>query len=464
MPNTGYDAVESTGRRRSVVAVLMSEDKHLDGTKRRELIANSRDLQRNYTIAGWACRKHLDFVSSFTFKAQTGNTDLDARLEDLMTWWGRPHNCDAGRRHPLKRLVRLAEARAVIDGDIGLLKLAAGQLQPIEGDRIRSPRGLVEDSDREVQGVRIDKTGGALAYALHNRRRYNGFEFDRWIPASRMIQHGYFERFDQTRGISPLASALNQFRDVYENWDYALAKAKVAQMFGLKLTRNAEESAGYIETGTTESGNTVYDVDFGKGPVLLDMEPGDDAEFLENKTPPTEFKEFTLAVISAALKALDIPYCFYDESHTNFFGSKAALSLYLKACEPKQDNLRELLRKVTVWKMQQWILSGLLELPAEMTIADIHFEWIAAGLPWWDMSKEVEGDLKAIDGCLTTYTDVCKARGLADWKKIVDRRAEENAYLAEKGVTPGQMAAALSTAVADQPADEDADDDEEQAA
>lgn len=451
----GYDAVDSTGRRKTVVASLMSEDQHLEAQKRKQMVATTRDLIRNYTIAGWAVRKHLDFVSSFSFKCQTDIPELDDRIEQLMQVWARPHLCDVARRHPLRRIVRLAEARRVIDGDVFLLKLDSGALQPIEGDRIRSPRGPHEEN--EVQGVRIDKGGGALAYAVHKRGLYNALRFERWVAAGNVIQHAHFERFDQVRGISPLASALNAFRDVYENWDYALGKAKVAQMFGLVFYRDADESAGFVEASTTESGNAAYDVDFGKGPVSLDLAPGDKAEFLENKTPPTEFKEFTLAVIMAALKSLDIPYTFYDEKHTNFFGSKAALSLYLKACESKRCDLREVLRKVTIWKLQQWILSGELELPAGITINDIHFEWIHDGLPWWDMSKEVKGDVEAINATLTTRTDVCKMRGLGNWKKIVDRLAEEQEYMAERGVNPAAVDAAVAAAVVVPADDEDED-------
>ena len=159
----------------------------------------------------------------------------------------------------------------------------------------------------------------------------------------------------------------------------------------------------------------------------------------------------------AALKSLDIPYTFYDEKHTNFFGSKAALSLYLKACEPKRNDLREMLRKVTAWKLRQWILSGLLVLPAGMTIADVRFEWIHDGLPWWDMSKEVKGDVEAINATLTTRTDVCKQRGLGSWKKIIDRLSEEQEYMESKGVTPAAVDAAIAEA-GDNNDDEEIDD------
>jgi hypothetical protein len=55
-----------------------------------------------------------------------------------------------------------------------------------------------------------------------------------------------FDRFDQLRGISPLAAAINTLRGTYEGFDYALAKAKVAQMFALAFYREAVNRAGAL--------------------------------------------------------------------------------------------------------------------------------------------------------------------------------------------------------------------------
>jgi len=97
----GYDAVEAKNRRQAPTGRLRSEDKELLPHQRRKLTSAARDIHRNFTIAAWAIRKHLDYVSTFSFQSRTGSADLDGRIEDLMAWWSRPANCDVAGRHSL---------------------------------------------------------------------------------------------------------------------------------------------------------------------------------------------------------------------------------------------------------------------------------------------------------------------------------------------------------------------------
>jgi capsid protein len=245
-----------------------------------------------------------------------------------------------------------------------------------------------------------------------------------------VIHFGYFDSFDQVRGVSPLTSAIAQFQDVLEVSDYARAKAKITQLFALAITR---EVADFDDE--TDDGGGGYSVDFGKGPVKLELDPGDKADFLESKHPSTEFQSFMQVTLQAALKALDIPWSFYDEAYTNFFGSKAALMQYQQSCQSKRDDLRELLDRITVWRMSQWVANGTLQLPGGMTVNDLSWDWVPAGVPWWDSSKEVAGDLEAINGGLRTRTEIRRERFGDDWKDVIRKLAEEQAFMDEVGVS-----------------------------
>lgn len=66
-------------------------------------------------------------------------------------------------------------------------------------------------------------------------------------------------------------------------------------------------------------------------------------------------------------------------------------------------------------------------------MSQIKWEWVAAGLPWIDPLKEVQGDLAAISGGLDCRTDVLKARG-KDFETVVRKLARENQLLAELGL------------------------------
>ena len=260
-----------------------------------------------------------------------------------------------------------------------------------------------------------------------------------------MIHYGFFERFagDQVRGISPLVSALNPLRDVYENFEYALMKAKVSQLFAMAFYRDGDESPAYTsedphgavgdDDGDGEAEPQGYRVDFGSGPQLLDLDPGDRAEFLESKQPSSEFQQFTELVIQVALKALDIPFSFYDESHTNFFGSRAAWLHYERSCRDKRADQIEMRRQYTFWKLRLWIRDGRLTLPRDVQLSDIEFEWVPRGMPWWDPSKEIKGNISAVGAGLDNPERICRSTG-TDVYDNIDRTARVMEYAASKGV------------------------------
>jgi capsid protein len=430
MLSSGYDSVNPGTKRKSVSSILKHEDRQLKNNDRHKIIGSTRNLCRNFALVAWAIRKHLDYVSAFDFQMRTDDDDLNNQIESLMKVWQRPANCDVCGRHSFSKMLRMFESRRTVDGDVFALKLQTGSLQAIEGDRIRQPDQNTSDGTW-YNGIRVNLAGATAEYALWDRDNVSDrFQFSRNVPARNMIQHGYFDRFDQVRGVSPLAAAINSFQDVYEGIDYALAKMKVEQLFALVFKRDAEVGMG-TTSGTESEG---YEVNFGNGPVQLDLNPGDDAQFLKTDNPGSNTREFINMVLSIAMKALDLPYNFFDESHTNFFGSRSAWLLYDRSCQHKRADVLELLRKVTVWKLQQWIVSGDLRLPQGMTVGDLQFEWVHRGMPWWDPAKEINGAVAAIKAGLDNPYRICKETGRGEYEENVDAIAKAMAYAREKGV------------------------------
>lgn len=446
-----YDAIKSEGRRRGPKTKTLHEDKHLKERGRRRMIATSRDIHRNFAIAQWAIRKHLDYVSSFSFQAKTGDSKLDDSIEAFIRGWSNRYRCDVASRHPLRRLIRLCEARAVCDGDFLFLKLAPppgnplrGKIQGIEGDRVCTPENGRPNGFSEaewVNGVRVDPaTGAALAYSIAKRDdTTGGLTFDRLVSARSVCIRGYYDRIDQYRGISPISAALNPYRDVYEGFDYALAKLKIAQLFGLIFYRESVEGFGDPAAAPTsdEDGDGVaesrYEVDLSRGQFALDLDPGDKAEFLEASTPPSETVDFLRLIIHVALKALDIPFSFFDESFTNFYGSRGGLIQYLKSCVNKIADLQELLDDLTRWRLGLAVADSELELPRSFPFEQLRWQWVPDGVPWWDPVKEVTGHSMAIAAGLDSPQRVCQMAG-TDFYDNVDAIAEAKQYAESKGV------------------------------
>jgi len=425
---SGYHAITSTGKRKAASAITKHEDEQLRNRDRHRMIGTGRELNRNFAIFAWVVRKHLDYVTQFDFQMRSDDTSLDHEVEKLMKEWWRPANCDVAGRHAFPKFLRMLEARRTIDGDVFTLKRSNGSLQAIEADLIRQP-DRIPPGQRWFNGCHVNNDGRVLRWSLHNREENGQYKFSKFVRASRMCQHANFDRFDQVRGISPLAAAYNSFQDVYEGIDFALAKMKVEQLFAMVVT--SADSAGIGEY--TKTGND-YDVDFGRGPVKLEMDPGDDAKFLKTDNPGSKTQEFIHTVIGIAMKSLDLPFNFYDESHTNFFGSRAAWLLYDRSCHAKRQDVLELLRKITTWRMQLWIQDGQLQLPRGMTLRDIPFEWVSRGMPWWDPAKEVRGDLEAISAGLDNPYRVCKERGRGEYEDNILQIAKAQEFAEAQGV------------------------------
>lgn len=453
-----YDAINPRGKRRNPGARTPREDSFLRGKQRDAAQANAADLARNLSLCGWMIRRHLDYVSQFSFHSrikvgpritQADADRLNTQIETLMKEDNRPENADVAGKFSREKIFRLAEARRVLDGDTFLVKLDDGRLQGIRADLCKDPETKGKDEDW-INGALVTGVGRVLSFAFSVRKGMTDDKPDRRIDSTNVIHYGFFDNYaaDQVRGISPMIAALNPLRDTYENFDYALAKAKVSQLFAMTVFRDAAESFGDPEeevatnptadtdsetTETTESSKPRYKVDFGRGPIFMDLEEGDRAEILESRNPSNEFQAFMVLIIQVALKALDIPFSFYDESHTNFFGSRAAWLHYERSCRDKRDDQLELRRNYTIWKLRGWIRDGRLILPPGVTIEDLVFEWQARGMPWWDPSKEVAGHVAAVAAGFDTPQRICKSAD-TDFFENIDQIAEAMEYAASKGV------------------------------
>lgn len=426
-PIQGYDANGGAGRRKQIIPNHRSEDDLLRGVDRSKLLANARDITRNFSLAQWIVTQHLNYVTNFNFHAGSKDKGFNRAFEERMRLWSLAENCDLAGRHSLNGYLRLIESSRVIDGDVGVSYNEIGKIQGIEGDRIRQP-DVAKYGGRWINGVRVDAAGRELAYAIW-RRKENAFEFERLVSARNFALIAYRRRFDQIRGTSLLAPALNSIRDVYENIDHALARAKVSHLFALVIKRAAFDDDRPL---------TDYDgIDVTKGPSNLDMNPGDEANFLESHQPSSEFQAFMEQAIMLAIRALDIPMSMFREDFTNFFGSKAAGMHYERSCKFKREGLVDWLNDLTRWLFFLWITDGSLVLPKNMDPADAAFNWVATGTPWWDPAKEIAGKRAAIGlGLSDPLTESLEVSGETFYRNI-DRTVEALRYVQEVGADVG---------------------------
>ena len=414
--------------------------------------ATTKDQTRNISICAWMFRKHLDYVSQFNFHATNkDNEKFNKKLELLWADYSKKDNCDIARRHNLPRIIRMYEAGKVIDGDCGLYKLSDGKLQGIEGSRIAKAMGGSRDSNINEHGLVLDKFGAVSKYSIVKSIK-NRQVFEKLISYNDLIFDGYFTRFNQTRGISPLASALNIFQDLYESWEYALLKAKMHAMFGVAITSDSVSSTGdgfnQVDsyTGgspTSDTKENGYEFKLKHG-LKLELDPGDKIDTIESKTPSTEFKDYTELMIRVGMLALDIPYTFFDSKQSSFSSMKQDRTEYEQSAKTKKEANQETLNNIADWKHQEWIDKGIIT--EFKNVRDIKYSWRASGRPWLEELKEVSAADKRVSMGLSSLQLEAKIRGY-DWFELMEQREIEQNYLRKHNIQttigmPGQSTVA----------------------
>jgi capsid protein len=444
--NFEYDALKPEGKRKSPPARVIREDAELKGGKREKLQANSRDIAKNFSIAAWAIRRHLDYVARFSFNPITEDRGLNKELSELMEIQSEPFNCDRGGRCSREKMFRLMEASRILDGDMGMIRMRDGRTQLIESDLIKDPPEAEKSKSGEsyewVDGVQVDYAGFPRQYSVHGREK--GGRTTKWqrtIPLTNFHLYGCFERTasDQVRGVSPFVTALNPLRDVYEGLNYTLVKMKISQLLALALKREADAPA--LDDEMPTDGNDETESETGKartfdlsgGVTILDLDPTEDVKIVETAVPGVSFEMFMDIVIALGLKSIDIPYSFYNERFTNYSGSRTAWLHYEQACTDRRDDQIIARKRWTLWQYQRWIADGLFKLPSRKTIADLKFQWVPRGMPWWKPSEEIVGDLKAIAGGLDNPQRVCHQRDRGDVFENIDKTIAVIKYAKEQG-------------------------------
>lgn len=455
----GYNCVEDLGRRQSSRTELRVEDDVLTISKRRKMNSTAIDQQRNLSLVAWMIRLHLDYVSSFNLFVRTKNDELDEATEELFKQHASPENFDIAERHDRDTAMRLFETGKIVGGDCLFLKLDSGHMQGIESDRICRPSDAIPRFSKELQdtGLVVDSYGKVLQYCICKKTKNSeAMLFDKFAPADTAIYDGYFTRFSQTRGVSPLSTAINSFQDLYEAWEWTLLKIKLHSLFGLAFKKEAQSglpfnAQGYSSTEQSRTGNSSAvprEVTLSKGLMTVELKPGEGLDTIESKTPSSEMISYSEMIVRVGLLSLDIPYTCYDSRSGTFAVSLADSRKYERISESKQRKNQYVLQRYSNWKIDQWSQDpdklGKLLRKARMTPDQLKrkLEWIPTGTPWLDKLNEIQGDTKAVALGVDSRQRICRRKG-RDFFKIADELGEEEEYLKSKGVSysvgePGQ--------------------------
>lgn len=431
-----YKAVQTNGTQgRTAPISIKSQDKMLPPLDRLALSSATYDLERNCGIMAAAININTDHIAVFDFQVKTGNKEFDKFLQEKMKHWSQPGNCDISKRFSLSQMLRLIQKTRLLQGDCLVIKTAGAKLQLIESDRICNPTVVpskfnINLNDYE-HGLKIDPiTGQVIQYLICSRVSGTARELQAIVPAQDAILVAYRNRIDAYRGISPLSSAVSNTRDLMQSQAFQLMKIRLTALLGFALTRKSVDA---LERDTTQ-GTGTYNIDLsGSKPTFFDLKPGEDVKIIQGATPRTETANFYKDMTLQIFRSIGIPYSFYSEDFSNFYGSRGALMMYDRSCAPKRQALIHMLNQITRWLIANWILEGSVKLPNGMSIDDIKFQWIPPGVTSWKPTEQIQGYLMAIASGLMSISKAAKELG-GDYEQNIDMLKQNLQYAKDAGV------------------------------
>lgn len=354
-------------------ALPYDEDRVVGAYDLEKLRRQCLHLRRNNAIIAGVVRRFADHIvgpAGITPQAKTSSDEWNDLAEDCWRNWCKI--CDSRQRLQMRGLQVMAVASRLLLGDMGLVLLASGQLQPVEAMRICDPPQRSKPR-RCVNGVVTSEGGVPVSFCVHPRTVDSGIvDSERWtmVRAEDMVFVVDPIRIDQLRGVPELASVLNPVTDVGRLLEEVLNKAELDAMHAWAI---------YSETGAAKVQNAVAarlssalgggDETAPAGPIYerftggatYYMRPGEKVESLASNTPNSQFDGFVERLLGMIAAAMCVPYDFLllDFKGGNFSASRAALMTTYRTFEMWQEWLvSTMLQRVWNWRIAKAIQSG----------------------------------------------------------------------------------------------------------
>ena len=432
---SGYDAAKNTRRRgRRPQRALEAEHDALNPSDRQKVIASLMDFRRNNPIVTSICRlRETDVVGPGLIpQAQSGNEDLDLRLEELWNSWSR--SPEVSGTMSMRQLQRQLASMTLIFGDGGLLLTNSGQVQLIEGDRIGSEgegnwilrRSTSEESEdrpsrRMIDGVEVNKQNKPIAFDIGTRE--DGTLRDvRRVLAKNFIFHKKQIRPTQVRGVPELAPVADSLQDVSEYQDIEMLAAKCSASLSAIVKREGAIDFELAARANDDEDNRLETFEPGSFQYL---EPGEDVSVIGANGRPNvdgiEYCTYRLRQIGSAL-GIPVEFLLMTIGDSSFSASQGMILLYQQTVESEQRDLFPLLNRLWNWKVRNWAAKDLIRWDgARENPFDVR--WQPPSFRWVNRAAQVKADAQYLNMGAISLDDVSATFG-TDAQTSLERKAK----------------------------------------
>lgn len=453
---TDFDAVKTTSKRRKPRKIVTSLDASFGSQFNRDtMVSTARDLIMNFSLGRGLIQTHINNVvgSGPRIQFKSKDPEWNTRAEKFFQRWGR--TCDVRGVLNWGRYIRMVERRTVVDGDVGIILSRGLKLQGIEADRIANPPGVGTSDANWVFGVKVDDILAPKAYGVYNRGNSNNRggrsqqDFDKEVAARNFVHSFDPERFDQSRGISALISAINDLQDTRETLEAVKGSIKLENILALvfKLKQTADQTINPLgaltdyDLVTADGGDeTRKEVKINEGINTIEIGTEEEVTAVKKETPNNTFNEWMMFEIRLIAMALDMPLeiAFHFYTRGSFSSLKGAIGQYHTAIHSRRSRLEDqILSRIAIWVIQasikRWKIEETkgvpegerkgLEPPAD-DIIPIAFSWQWDQLPFLEPDEQAKADEAEYKLVASSLADINAKRG-RDWEDQMLQRARE---------------------------------------
>lgn len=359
-----YDGARSDNKRGSAPA-NMSPNSFDVQRDRLQLMREAEDMERNFAPAKMLNRKVAMYCTPQSYHAQTGDPGLDKEVEEYLSDEAFPH-CDITGRYDFFKMMEFGVMGCNRGGDYGWafqrpgLEIGMGiedaiklplKIQAVEPDRIG---GIYQNvvADNYVSGLTIGQYGEIESFRVfHRSMTTNSYTDPIDVPADQFVHLTDPMRIDQYRGVSILATAIQNLRDLYEMVDFVKGKAKIASALTVFTNSNgATIGQGAMDPYATNlfdggAGGLQQDIQFGQ---INHLAGGTDIKFPSSNSPSNEEQALMKLLLQFVAMSYDLPYSFALDaaalggvsSRLESEMAKASFERFQKVLEPHASRIK----------------------------------------------------------------------------------------------------------------------------
>lgn len=501
--DNGY-VVPGTRRKsmKGITATPGSPDRDLSG-KLSGIRGLQRDLFMNSPLAASILRRHKIDVINFGLQLQAivdyeklGITEEEAqRIERIAEFefelWSESFFCDYSEQLMFGEIQSVAFLNMLLSGDCWLMTPFekprdadhpySTRLKIVDADLVRDPIGS-EFQNRDIKnGVERDSKGRTVAIHVWNtyenespllRVQDNRYKSERLEIYNRkgkrqIWQIADFERLNQRRGVSLLAPAVEQLKQITRLSEAQLMNALVASFFSV-FVRDSSGMGSLMAPGMSPDdtlfGGGRYTPD-GAQVEAVDQDNGNDLEmgsgninYLDENTDitiadprkvDTGFASFWEALGNQVSAAGGMPFeramMKYTTSYTA--ARAAALDAWRQASYYRQLITRRLCRPSYEAFFEEAVTRGRIDAPryfedAAFRKAWVGSRWVGQGMGSLDPFKDARSADMNLKNNLTTHEDEYQERKGGRWDNSMGRKYREEKLIDKYGLREPKETAA----------------------